>query len=195
MLRTARLLLTPVSPADLEDIHRIYSDPGTWLHLPAGRHRDLVQTADHIERTERSWIDGGLGQWTIRLREDTADRALRAGTIIGSGGCALTVGGAWNLGYRLDPASWGRGFATEVARAAVRAAREAGPARAITARVLENNPASIRVLENLGLEAVWIGASPERHPTDPLDTRHLRRRIYADRPLSPRLIEQLVELG
>lgn len=151
----------------------------------------------------------GLGMWGIRILPDPAidpapDRnpdpdpdpasgvrrdgrnpvgtPLPAGTFIGSGGAQYVAdGGVWNIGYRLSPAAWGRGFATEVAREALRAARECAPGIPITARVLTNNPASITVLERLGLELMWEGATAAsvENVGAPL------RRVYADRALPP----------
>jgi hypothetical protein len=40
---------------------------------------------------------------------------LTVGTFIGTGGMNMTPVHVWNLGYRLSPMSWGRGFASEIA--------------------------------------------------------------------------------
>lgn len=36
MTRTERLELEAPLPEDLEELHRLYSDPRTWTHLPSG---------------------------------------------------------------------------------------------------------------------------------------------------------------
>ena len=54
----------------------------------------------------------GLGSWAVRSASDHA--------FVGVGGVDMTAGGVWNLGYRLAPAAWGQGFASEIALAAVR---------------------------------------------------------------------------
>lgn len=57
------------------------------------------------------------------------------------------------LGYRLTPGAWGRGYATEGARALVERGFEAG-LRRVVANVYEENVASRRVLEKLGMTLV-----------------------------------------
>ena len=62
------------------------------------------------------------------------------------------------------------------------------------ARVLANNPASIRVLERLDLELVWQGDS-SAGPTGPDDTTHLERLVFADRPLDEAMLREVIALG
>jgi RimJ/RimL family protein N-acetyltransferase len=56
------------------------------------------------------------------------------------------------IGYELDPRYWGHGYATEAARAMLRFGFESFGARRITATVIAENHASIRVLEKLGMQ-------------------------------------------
>ena len=89
------------------------------------------------------------------------------------------------------PTAWGRGFASEISREALRAGGEVAPQLAITARVLTSNPASAAVLEKVGLSLHWEGVragegSAGSAPAAPL------RRIYADRPLNEALHNWLV---
>jgi RimJ/RimL family protein N-acetyltransferase len=55
------------------------------------------------------------------------------------------------LGYRLRRAAWGRGYATEGARALVRHGFTRAGASIISARTLVGNVASQRVMEKCGL--------------------------------------------
>lgn len=183
-IRTARLELRQLTGDDLEDIHRIYSDPATWLHLPSGRHTDVSQSLSLIERAGRSWVDPGLGYWAVRTITHTA--ALPGHSFIGSGGVNLCDGGVWNLGFRLCPDAWGNGFASELATAALYAASECRPEMPVTARVLSNNPASAAVVRAVGLELVWEGATAAESGTD------VTRRVYADRPLAEPALAWLI---
>lgn len=197
-MQTERLLLTPLSIADLSETHRVYSDPATWQHLPSARHSELAQSEQMVHRAEDGWATHGAGSWAVRLRQPVND--LAAGTFIGTGGISATVGEAWNLGYRLTPASWGKGLATELALSAVAFAAEISPQTPVTGRVLENNPASFVVLEKAGLQLRWSYAelAPSEdspHHEDPHSTIALPRRIYADRELDPELLAQLIALG
>ena len=49
-IRTDRLVLTPLTPADIDDAHAVFSDARTWAHLPAGRHVDRATTVDLVQR-------------------------------------------------------------------------------------------------------------------------------------------------
>ena len=56
------------------------------------------------------------------------------------------------LGYRLKRSAWGRGFATEVSRALVEQAFREWHYEKVSARTLEVNMASRRVMEKAGLQ-------------------------------------------
>ena len=200
-LTTARLRLAPLAPADVAEVHAIYADQGTWLHLPSGRHTSLAQAERMVDESEQSWAASGLGRWAIRLRHDLPGTALSAGTLIGVASATLMDCGARNFGYRLTPASWGIGLATEAATVALAAAQDS--AYPVTARALAGNPASVRVLERIGLTRVWSGqgvaggALVDAVPTAPgqPDTTALARLIFADRPLTPELLAAIINLG
>jgi len=68
--------------------------------------------------------------------------------------------GEYDIGYRLARAVWGRGYATEVARALVRRGFADPAVEAIVACVLVGNAASCRVLEKVGLRRVSEFALP-----------------------------------
>ena len=85
-------------------------------------------------------------------------------------------------------------MATELCRAALDAAALVSPDRPVTARVLERNPASFRVLEKVGLKLIWRGDAPSA-AVDPELRAVVLRRVYADRPLRPELLAELVAKG
>ena len=89
---TDRLQLDAVVPADLDEHFALLSDPGSWRHLPSGRHTSPEQTRAGIEHSMRHWATDGLGYWTARLREDLPEAGLAAGTLVGTGGCAVRDG-------------------------------------------------------------------------------------------------------
>lgn len=190
--RTPRLSLEPLAPSDTEDLFRVYSDPRTWEHLPSGRLTQVEQAQERVERSARDVEKHGLGMWAVRVSAEGADATLPVGSFIGSGGLGYAAEAeVWNLGYRLDPAAWGRGLASEIARAAVAAAADVAPQVPVTARVLSNNPASVAVLEKIGLTLVWEGLRPDAAP-EPDGTAPPTRRIYADRALTPAAMRWLV---
>jgi RimJ/RimL family protein N-acetyltransferase len=68
--------------------------------------------------------------------------------------------GEADLGYRLCKSAWGKGYATEAARALVHKALVQRGATCVVATALVSNGASIRVLEKAGLKRVRQFALP-----------------------------------
>jgi hypothetical protein len=92
---TPRLRLDAVVPGDLDEHLRLMSDPRSWTHLPSGRHADPAKTAEGIRHSVGHWERDGLGYWTARLREDLPASGLKAGAVVGTGGCATRDGTTW----------------------------------------------------------------------------------------------------
>jgi RimJ/RimL family protein N-acetyltransferase len=178
--------LDAVVESDLDEHVALMSDPGTWAHLPSGRHTSREQTAAAIQHSLGHWARDGLGYWTARLRENLPGTSLRAGDMVGTGGCALRVGTAWwNLYYRFTPPAWGRGLAGELVTAALDAAHEVAPDRPVVAYLLEHNVESRRRAERSGLQLVWRG--PDAGNPDP----DAVRLVYADRQLDDALLAEV----
>lgn len=173
---TARLLLRKPEAADLADLFALYSDPRVWAADPVSRHETPDRTARTLEIWRSAWDHDGLGMWTAREP---------GGAFAGIGGCFLRYGAAWNLGFRLLPAFWGRGYAQEISAAAREAAAELRPELPVTAYLVEGNDRSRRTVERAGLRQVWRG--PDAGNPDPAAIRLL----FADRPLSPEIIGTL----
>jgi RimJ/RimL family protein N-acetyltransferase len=74
--------------------------------------------------------------------------------LIGGIGMGALDNGAHELGYWLTPSAWGRGYATEAARAVLHMARHALRVRRIEASHHVDNVASRRVLTKLGFREV-----------------------------------------
>jgi ribosomal-protein-alanine N-acetyltransferase len=112
---TERLdLRCPEPLGDLEELLAIFSDVDGWWYDPRGRHVEKERTRDWCSRAASRFDSDVLSYWTVRLRGD--------GTIIGVGGAQRQRTGAWNLNYRIATAHQGKGFATELGRAAYTAA-------------------------------------------------------------------------
>jgi RimJ/RimL family protein N-acetyltransferase len=122
---------------------------------------ELARAADHeavIRNTRRMPWPYALGdaEAFLRMPQDIRAPSLLVlahedGAVRLVGGVGLTAmdDGLRELGYWITPDAWGRGYATEAARAVLHMAG-ALRIRGVTARHFADNPASGRVLRKLG---------------------------------------------
>lgn len=96
-------------------------------------------------------IARGASPGTTRLAVHAADE-----TLIGETGFhgPPDSSGTVEVGYSIVPAYRGRGFATEATRALISASLARPEVRRVTAECLDDNLASLRVLEKLGMRCV-----------------------------------------
>lgn len=139
---TERLDLRATAEADAAALYPIMSDPEGWWFDPVNRHDEPERTRRFAARAEERWAEG-LSYWTVRERA--------GGRVIGIGGAQRHASGTWNLSYRIATDAWGRGYATELARAGIEAARHVDPDVPVIAWVVAHNVPSRKVAERLGL--------------------------------------------
>lgn len=164
---TERLELRRPDPdVDADALFEIFSDPSGWWYDPGGRHRRREQTLDWLLRAAQRFDTDQLSYWTVRQRQ--------TGVIVGVGGAQRQPTRAWNLNYRLGASQQGRGYATELGRAALAAAAALDGGVPAIAWVAEHNTPSRRVAARLGLE----NRGPAIDPSD-----GSTRLAYADRPI------------
>lgn len=148
-LVTERLALWRPTPADIDAILRIHSDPRACAHNPSDMLATRAEAVDRFRRWDEHWQVHGYGYWTIR-RPSTVD-ALDPLGFCGVKRMRLDDRPVLNLFYRLDPPAWGDGVATEAATAVVRWALANVPDLPVVARVRPGNAASLRVAARAGL--------------------------------------------
>ena len=143
-LRTARLHLRPIAPADRAELHAIWTEPRVRRFLWDDRVIGLETVDDVIARSAASFAAEGFGHFG--LRETTG------GPLLGSCGLYRAAPGAEpELLYSLAASVWGRGFATESARAVIRFAFDELALARLLARADVPNRASVAVMERLGM--------------------------------------------
>jgi RimJ/RimL family protein N-acetyltransferase len=143
-LETTRLLLRPFAANDLDDYTRlIFADAEVMRYLPQ---RDLAPR-DRAERTiavfTERWGENHFGVWAV------TDKVT--GEFIGHCGLGpVPEAGEIEVLYALGQAYWGRGIATEAARASVHFGFEQANLDRLIALAVPENIASRRVMEHLG---------------------------------------------
>jgi RimJ/RimL family protein N-acetyltransferase len=106
---------------------------------------------------------------------------LRDGTILGACGIAMLDGKTPEVGYWLGVPYWGRGYATEAARAVIDHAFAALGHEKLVSGARVSNPASRRVLEKCGFQWTGVGLYRIRsiNSSAPIDRFRLDRGLWA----------------
>lgn len=140
ILRTVRLTLTSWSLEDVDGLLAVHADPETMRYVRNGR----PETRDEVATLIRSYMAEerrtGVTKWRLT---DQTDR------IVGRAGFGADDGGR-ELGYTIWRDLWGKGLASEIARALVAWHRENACDIPLWGYVAEGNPASARVLRKVG---------------------------------------------
>lgn len=151
LLLTERLELRPVAAADMGDLVELNGDPAVMTFI-RGRAATPAETqAEWQQRlAHQSNASLGLGYWVGR------DKGVFVGWWSASWFAQRPeIAG---IGYRLRTSAWGRGLATEGARAMVAQAFSSPAIAVVYASTMAVNGASRRVLEKAGLThtRTWV---------------------------------------
>lgn len=143
ILETSRLYFKRFSAEDAAEMYRLNLDPevvrytGDRAFASIDEAKTFIQNYDHYDRY-------GYGRWSIFLKSNKQ--------YLGWCGLKYHDEGYVDIGFRFHKAHWGKGYATESAQAALSLGFNVLGLKEIVGRVAEDNLASIRVLEKLGME-------------------------------------------
>jgi len=144
ILETERLILRPHVVDDADALEAVLGDPVAMEFYPAALDRRGVE--GWINNNRQRYQRDGFGKWAMVVKS--------TGEIGGSCGPALQeVEGRSEIevGYNVRRDLWGRGYATEAARACIEYGfRELGAQRVIS-MIRPENVRSIRVAEKNGM--------------------------------------------
>jgi RimJ/RimL family protein N-acetyltransferase len=141
LIETDRLLLRPLTTADLDDVVEMNAMPEVIETMGA---YDRSAALSRLERNEQEWQERGYGLMAI------VERAT--GRFLGRSGLKY-----WSqfdeteVGWVLRADVWGQGFATEAGRACVDWGLRALELPYLTAMILPDNLRSINVATRLGM--------------------------------------------
>ncbi|WP_049580465.1 GNAT family N-acetyltransferase [Streptomyces sp. SBT349] len=156
-METERLRLRPFTEDDADRLAALHGDPAVMRYIDDGRPVERGDTvALHLPAllAEYRELPPGHGAFAAEERQGGAFVGWFSLRPAASRGLETGPGGGTELGYRLLPSAWGRGYATEGARALVRAAFAERGAERVVATTMTVNTASRRVLEKAGLRLV-----------------------------------------
>jgi RimJ/RimL family protein N-acetyltransferase len=169
-LRTERLLLRPWRAEDREPFAVMNADPAVMEYFPATLSRDKSDAL--AERIDSDIQRLGYGFWAVEI--------LGEAPFIGFVGIVaansdMPFSPAIEIGWRLAKEHWGRGFASEGARAAADFGFAELSLEQIVALTAAENVRSRRVMERLGMR---------RDPAEDF----LYPTLAADDPIAPHVL-------
>lgn len=181
ILRTERLLLRPLRDSDLDAFAAMHADPQVVAHL----HPPLTRAESEIvlERIRTNTARDGVGPFAVELRGDvpspSPSPSPAPSPFVGLVGLArpridMPLMPCVEIAWRLASAYWGRGYASEAARACLDFGFHHLELPEILAWTSRDNRASQRVMEKLGM--VRDPDADFDHPRLPLGDR-LRRHL------------------
>lgn len=167
-LRTERLVLRPWRDDDVEPFARIVADPRVQEHYPSVMDRAAAEAlVAHI----REGFDAcGFGLWAV----ETADAPFVGYVGLSRPTWESDFTPCVEVGWRLAAETWGRGYATEGARAALTHGFEVADLDEIVSFTVPQNVRSRRVMEKLGMTR--DPSEDFDHPSV-LDDERLRRHV------------------
>jgi RimJ/RimL family protein N-acetyltransferase len=144
VVRTGRLVLSPVGGADLADLRAFKADPAVFAVMLGGV-RNYAQTAEDLAQEVIDWGRYGFGIWAVR----------EAGHFVGITGLEHRPDGRGvGLRFAVTHEAQGGGLAREAAFAALRFGHEQARLPRIVAVVRESNFGSRTVLGNIGMREI-----------------------------------------
>ena len=142
-IETARLVLRPFQPSDVEAAFTWFGDPVVMQFTVTGPDPSIEDTRRRLAYFAEHQRTHGFSKWAI-LKADS-------GRAIGDSGLLVLEEYGWiDLGFRLAQPYWGQGLGTEAASAWISVAFDELQLERLGAFVHPKNGASIRVLEKLG---------------------------------------------
>ncbi len=144
-LETSRLRLRVFAPGDSFEFSSITRDPEVMRYIGEGRPISAEETAANLDSIINAFRRRGFGRWAVVHKE--------TGRLIGYCGFSAGISAAGiEIAYMLARPFWGRGLATEAARACLRYAFEELRLPSVSAITRPGNLRSRRVMEHLGMK-------------------------------------------
>jgi RimJ/RimL family protein N-acetyltransferase len=152
VIETERLILREFRETDLEDFFEMDSNPEVHKYLGNNPVKTVEQTREVIVNIRKQYIENGIGRWAAIEKS--------SGNFIGWSGLKFIREyennhiNFYDVGYRLSPEYWGKGYATESAKAAIEYGFTKINMNEIIGSANIENKASRRALEKCGLKFI-----------------------------------------
>jgi len=145
-LETRRLRLRQWRESDRAPFAAMNADPRVMEHFPSTLSRN--ESDAMVERCRESIARRGWGPWALERRGDGQMLGFVGLIVVGAD---MPFEPAVEVGWRLAPAAWGSGYATEAAREALRFAFEVLGLAEVVSYTALTNERSAAVMRRLGM--------------------------------------------
>ncbi len=152
-IETERLILRNIQESDLEGMFTLDSDPDVHRYLGNKPIKTMEESEKMILNIQQQYKERGIGRWAAILK-DTKE-------FIGWSGLRLNTEEPFNgfsnfydVGYRLIPKYWGKGYATESGKTAIDYAFNTMKLKTIYGITEMGNQASHNALLKIGLNYI-----------------------------------------
>jgi len=152
-IETERLILRDLLPSDEKSMFHMDSNPEVHKYLGNKPVTTIEHVQNYIRNIGRQYINNGIGRWAVVEKS--------SGDTIGWGGLKFVDDKEYNnhinfydVGYRLSPEYWRKGYATEIAIAAVDYGFNTLDINTIYGTAHVDNTGSRKALMNAGLKFV-----------------------------------------
>ena len=142
VVETDRLRLRMFRADDGDRLAALLADPDVMRHVEDGQPKDPVVAEKAMHSIIAHWRRHGFGRWAV---EEKA-----SGEFVGFGGLR-SLFGVPEVVYHFAKAHWGKGYATELARASLLFGFDRERFGRIVAIAKPDNAASIHVMKKLGM--------------------------------------------
>lgn len=146
-VRTSRLVLRPFTEQDVDPLYEIMRGEDVLRYFPNPNPPEREKVAKFVAAQLQHWEDRGFGWWAVESQE--------GGDLMGWNGLQfLPDTEEIEIGYLLGRPFWGKGYATEGAKAGLEFGFDGLGLERIIGLIHPDNKGSQRVLEKLGLSFV-----------------------------------------
>lgn len=177
-LETPRLLLRKISVSDTDDMFEYACAPITTKYLLWSPHESKRATESYLRFLQVQYKKKNYYDWAITLKA--------TGKMIGTCGFSSfdETNNSGEIGYVVNHSYWGHGYAPEAVNAVTRLAFSKLRLNRMSARIIDGNAQSCRVMEKCGY--VYEGT---------LRSYMLIKGIYRDIRIYSRLASDKTDLG
>ena len=151
-IETERLILRNILPTDVDGMFELDSDPEVHKYLGNKPFKSKSQSEEIINSIIAQYQEFGIGRWALvhkQTHEFMGWSGLKLNTVT-LNGCS----NFFDVGYRIIPRFWGKGYATESSIAALDYGFNVLKLDTIYGITEKGNEASHRVLLKIGLHYI-----------------------------------------